>query len=267
MDRARLAFAALACLLLPILAAAQIPLPSAPVVQTQSSTGQLSLPSGPLAQSRSGLGSASLPDRSELVPIPPARRELFVPHRRTFAPRFDRRLPPPLLSYGAGYVPMGPWTSSEIAPEGRPEEHGYLRLDLQPGTAQVTVDGEYVGTVDDFRRLVPGRSLEAGTHRLELRAPAYDSAAFDVRIFPNETTTYGSDLAKAVPSVDRAGPATRAVPKTFYVIAGCYAGDKPPQRGRVPATCDVGRVRIVPPVVQRVAGHRDASARTSAPRD
>lgn len=41
--------------------------------------------------------------------------------------------------------------------------------------------------------------------------------------------------------------AAPARPKTFYVIAGCYAGDKPPQPEWLPPDCDLSRVRVIPP--------------------
>ena len=42
-------------------------------------------------------------------------------------------------------------------------------------------------------------------------------------------------------------PGTPGPPKTFYVIPGCYAGDKPPSEGSLPAGCDVDTMKIVPP--------------------
>ena len=36
-------------------------------------------------------------------------------------------------------------------------------------------------------------------------------------------------------------------PKTFYVIPGCYAGDKPPQATAVAVGCDLAQLRVVPP--------------------
>jgi hypothetical protein len=35
--------------------------------------------------------------------------------------------------------------------------------------------------------------------------------------------------------------------KTFYVIPGCYAGDRRPQPDRLPAGCALSRLRVVPP--------------------
>lgn len=36
-------------------------------------------------------------------------------------------------------------------------------------------------------------------------------------------------------------------PKTFYVIRGCYAGDRPPDPTLLPKDCDIGQVREVSP--------------------
>lgn len=42
-------------------------------------------------------------------------------------------------------------------------------------------------------------------------------------------------------------PSLPGKPKTFYVIPGCYAGDRPPESGWLPAGCDISRLRVVPP--------------------
>ena len=53
--------------------------------------------------------------------------------------------------------------------------------------------------------------------------------------------------------VPRSGPAdprpaaAPGIPKTFYVIAGCYAGDTPPRPERLPPDCDPSKVRVIRP--------------------
>lgn len=193
------------------------------------------------------LRSASLPDRTPSDPLPRFRRDKFLTSRfdRRSRRDFRRQQFPIGFGYvGDTYVPSDP--SSESYP--RPiEANGYLQLDVRPATAQVYVDGMFMGSVDDFRRLIPGRSLEPGAHRVELRAPGYDSLAFDVRIFPNETTTYRNDLVATRKVEQPAAPAP--IPKTFYVIPGCYAGDKPPRAGSLRRGCNIANVRTVPPLV------------------
>jgi hypothetical protein len=68
---------------------------------------------------------------------------------------------------------------------------------------------------------------------------------FDVLIPSNETITYRTDLLPIGDSV-KAVATSPGVPKTFYVIPGCYAGDKPP-RAKLPRGCDPSKVRAIPP--------------------
>ena len=52
--------------------------------------------------------------------------------------------------------------------------------------------------------------------------------------------------AAASPSVIT--PSAPGKPKTFYVIPGCYAGDRPPALEWLPAGCDMSKMRVVTPV-------------------
>ena len=40
---------------------------------------------------------------------------------------------------------------------------------------------------------------------------------------------------------------TPGQPKTFYVIPGCYAGDRPPDPETLKPGCSISRLRVVPP--------------------
>jgi len=46
-------------------------------------------------------------------------------------------------------------------------------------------------------------------------------------------------------------PASAALPpgppRTFYVIPGCYAGDRRPEREWLPDGCDLAQLRVIPP--------------------
>jgi hypothetical protein len=198
------------------------------------------------APSVSTLRSASLPDRTPTQPIPPAGTDLFLAGPRDYAPDFHRRPRHPRYSIGFAYG-YAPYSIESVDPrEMVPERRtGYLHLELEPRSAQVYVDGFYMGSVDDFRRIVPGRSLEAGAHRVDVRAPGYETTSFDVMIAPNETISYRSDLRPEDAGVKVVSLAP-AAPKTFYVIPGCYAGDKPPRAG-LPRGCDRSRLKVVPP--------------------
>ena len=132
---------------------------------------------------------------------------------------------------------------------------------VTPGTAEVIVDGLYMGSVDDLRRTGVGQPLEPGPHRLELRAPGYEPVTVGVQIASGETLGYQRDLAATSPPP--APPPPPGAPKTFYVIPGCYAGDRPPQTERLPPKCDAAQARTIPPQVSsvRVTGSSPAAGR------
>jgi PEGA domain len=208
-------------------------------------------PMNPIPAVPMGLPSASLPDRTPQQPIPPPRSDVFLARPHTYVPR-----PFPPFYPGYGYAPY------MVAPDTRDVmrhmqvQDGYLHLQMQPVTAQVHVDGMYMGTVDDFRRLIPGHPLEAGPHRIEVRAPGYTTATFDVRVRPNETISYRTDLESASGNATVTPVVAPGRPKTFYVVPGCYAGDKPPSSKQLPRGCDASKVRTIPPSVSLIARAR-----------
>src|SRR5262249_6885309 len=101
--------------------------------------------------------------------------------------------------------PLPPSESSSIQPMltlARPESaataRGNLRLSVAPDTAQVYVDGFYVGTVEDISHLEPGLDIAAGWHRLEFRAPGYVTPAVNVTIEAGRTLDYRAQLLPLV---------------------------------------------------------------------
>ncbi len=164
-----------------------------------------------------------------------------------------------LPMYGWGYDRPGyiaPDTSAEeeSAADRKPvPQTGRLRLDLKPeGLLQLYVDGYYVGTPED----VSGElELEAGLHRIEIRAPRYESSAFDVKIERGRSITYRGELKRtaassaphpAEPSTAPAVPSPPVQPphSTLYFIPGCYLGNVPPEDVALPSTCDLSRLVV-----------------------
>ena len=96
-------------------------------------------------------------------------------------------------SYGGyGYSPYG---------YGYPSAYSYpadgeLRLKIRPRDAQVFVEGYYVGIVDDFDGVFQRLHLPSGPHRIEVRAPGYETLTFDVQILFNRTTKFEGDLRR-----------------------------------------------------------------------
>ena len=212
-----------------------------PAPLTSPSTSPLSLPS-PLP-----------PIFHPLPGLPSQAPDLFHATPQTYAPHYNQPVPVPPGGYVV-YGPWGPWPQGGYATSEYPGvvSNGFLALQVQPTTAQVSVDGLYVGTVNDVRGMERGEPLEAGAHNVELSAPGYEPVTVNVRIAPGETTMYRGELNPVATTPPAAGakPAVATAPaKTFYVIPGCYAGDKRPDPALLPRTCDVSKLRAIPPVV------------------
>ena len=81
--------------------------------------------------------------------------------------------------------------------------------------------------------------VDGGAHRIELRAPGYETLTFSVMIEPNGLVRYRGDMQPIAtkPAAVAAPPQPTAAAKSFYVIPNCYAGDKPPS-GALPKGCD-----------------------------
>lgn len=180
-----------------------------------------------------------------------------------------RHFPPPtIVFFGAPYAfgvdpALQSRTPGMIAPRAveeppPPPATGFLRLEVEPaGTAQVFVDGEYVGTPADLNGEL---ELPPGTRRLVVRARGYQTLNVDVRIVAGRTITYRDTLNRVgaggagagdapIPSTPTspiqptgatAGP---SAPKTtFYLIPGCYLGNVHPDLVKLPEGCDLSRM-------------------------
>ena len=159
--------------------------------------------------------------------------------------------PPVYPAYGIGYSYGVPYVMApDVPPAPAPvPDVGYLRLEVEPAALlQIYVDGVYVGTPADHRGEI---ELRSGAHRIEIRAPGYESMTFDVRIEAERGITYRGDLRPTgAPSAPPAAPATATVPtgsKTLYVIRGCYLGNVLPDPERLPAGCDISRMKTHAP--------------------
>jgi hypothetical protein len=163
-------------------------------------------------------------------------------------PIYGWGIQPPVVA-----VPSAPAQYAYAPPAKEERPAGILRLELDPPGAaiQVYVNGYFVGTPDEINRDL---TLEAGPHRIEVRAAGYETIAFDVRIVADRTITYRGALqriaAEPTPRVDPAmavapvapAPAPTAAPSTFYFIPGCYIGNVPPEKLELPANCDLSRL-------------------------
>src|SRR5207245_10187570 len=70
---------------------------------------------------------------------------------------------------------------------------GLLRLSVTPEDAQIFIDGYFAGIASDIEAR-PTLTLNAGPHRIEIRAAQHETRTFDVRIPANDTVTYRGAL-------------------------------------------------------------------------
>jgi PEGA domain len=90
----------------------------------------------------------------------------------------------PYYGYGYGYGGYGygyPYYS------GNYYGYGEVRLEVKPKEAQVFLDGDYVGSVDDFNSWYQRMNVEPGKHRIVMRAQGYQPYTMDLRVLPGQT--------------------------------------------------------------------------------
>ena len=166
-----------------------------------------------------------------------------------YAPRYGARSRP-LRPYG--YSGNGlPYSADDLnagatnvdAPFAVAEPLGRLFIDTEPSTALIFIDGIPAGRVADFRGV--GIQMAEGVRRVELRAPGYEGAGFDVNILSQQPAVYRGDLAPLRPVSGPVMPAARRGSDAFYVIPGCYAGNRPPREQTLPKGCEVARAKKI----------------------
>jgi len=94
--------------------------------------------------------------------------------------------PIPVYGYGAprAEVLITPGTTA----------YGGVALEITPYDADVFVDGQYAGKVQDFDGTTQPLTLAAGTHRIEIQAPGYQPMTVDVGIQAGQVIPYRGDL-------------------------------------------------------------------------
>jgi len=104
----------------------------------------------------------------------------------------------PYWRYGYPYPPY-PYAELEAVPgcvAAEADAHGDVRIDIPQKEAEVYVDGFYVGVVEDFNGTLETLNLVPGPHRIELRAPGYQTLTFDVNIEAGRTITYRTGMQR-----------------------------------------------------------------------
>ena len=138
-------------------------------------------------------------------------------------------------------VPAAQYRVPEPPPIEQRLPKGNLVLEVQPGSAQVFVDGYFAGAADDFnggRRSLP---LDAGPHTIVLDEPGYELVNFDVKIASSDAVVYRRVLNRASIPPPAPSPSIVTPPAPIYLIPGCYVGNVPPKDAGLPPTCDPAR--------------------------
>jgi len=113
-----------------------------------------------------------------LFPIPIPIPIYEIPHEPspvTVGLLFPIPVPLPVYDYGyhgAVYMPA-------------PERYGRLETLVSPYSADIYVDGRYIGKTGDFSSNMSAASLRTGRHMLEFRAPGYKSYKAEVNVSPD----------------------------------------------------------------------------------
>jgi hypothetical protein len=106
----------------------------------------------------------------------------------------------PYYGYGYpyyGYYPYYPYPAAYNVAAAPPS--GGIRIDVPQRDAEVTVDGNFAGTVEDFNGRSQALPLSPGSHHIEIHANGFETASFDVNVDSGRTITYRSSLRPAQP--------------------------------------------------------------------
>jgi hypothetical protein len=89
-----------------------------------------------------------------------------------------------------------PTSSSPSYSAAAPTAIGGLSFDIRPSDADLFVDGNYVGKVDQFSPNQPPLGLAPGRHYIEIHAPGYEPLAFEVDVLTGQVIPYQGELRR-----------------------------------------------------------------------
>jgi hypothetical protein len=98
---------------------------------------------------------------------------------------------PPQSAY-----PAPPAGSVQVQPRQTQADMGGVSFEITPSTAELFVDGLYVGTTGEFTPQTQPLGLTPGRHRIEIRAPGYRTLSFDVDTIAGQVLPYRGALQR-----------------------------------------------------------------------
>jgi hypothetical protein len=97
----------------------------------------------------------------------------------------------------SGYPPSGYPPSGSVGVQGPNEANtGGISFVITPSTAEVYVDGQFLGQVGQFTATSQPLGLTTGRHHVEIRASGYRTVDFDVDIVAGQVIPYEGTLER-----------------------------------------------------------------------
>ena len=135
------------------------------------------------------------------TPYPPAYPSQYP---SSYPPQYPSNYPPQNPSnypsqYPSNYPPQTPSSSPQypstqgsvgVRPGQNSANTGGASFEITPDTAQVFVDGSYVGTVGEFTPSSAPLDLTPGRHHIEVRAAGYRTFNFDADIVAGQVLPF-----------------------------------------------------------------------------
>jgi hypothetical protein len=86
--------------------------------------------------------------------------------------------------------------SVRVQPGQDQADRGGVSFEITPTTAQIFVDGSLIGTVGEFTPTTRPLGLTPGRHRIEIRAPGYQTMDFDADIVAGQVIPYQGTMQR-----------------------------------------------------------------------
>ncbi|HEY3220255.1 MAG TPA: PEGA domain-containing protein, partial [Gemmatimonadales bacterium] len=97
----------------------------------------------------------------------------------------------------SGYPPSANPPAGSVGVQGPNQVNtGGVSFEITPSTAEVFVDGQYMGTVGQFTPTSQPLGLTPGRHHVEIRAPGYRTMDFDVDVIAGQVIPYQGALER-----------------------------------------------------------------------
>jgi len=133
------------------------------------------------------------PDPYPAYPYPASQ----YPYPSTGYPQYPTSTYPqyPSSQYPSSQYPAAP---GSVAVQPRPNQGntGGVSFEISPDTAEVFVDGSYVGTAGEFTPVSQPLGLASGRHRIEIRAQGYRTMSFEADIVAGQVIPYQGSLER-----------------------------------------------------------------------